>query len=71
MANFVTVIGGNFQLFNTEFGNHELHNNFAVEVKFVGVEFEGYFFQSGDGIKPVAGVELGEVGSKHLILEPT
>ena len=52
-----------------KFFEHQLDDDVGVEVEVVGVALEGDPRERRGGVEPIAGVELGELGPKHPVLE--
>ena len=69
VADLVAVVGRDRQFRDAQFLEHELHDDLRVEMEIVRVFLEGNLRQRLGRIKPVAGVELGELGPEHPVLE--
>ena len=70
VADLVAVVGGDRDLDDAPAGVDQLHDDLGVEVEVVGVLLERDRRQCGDGVRPVPGVELGELGAEQRVLHP-
>ena len=69
VTDLVAVVCRDGQFRDAQILEHELHDDLRVEMEVVGVFLEGNSRQRLGRIEAIAGVELGELGAEHPVLE--
>src|SRR2546423_14433015 len=64
VANLVAVEGRDRQLGDAQFFQDELNDDLGVEMKVVRVFLKRHLGERGGRVEAIAGVKLGEIGSK-------
>ena len=70
VTDFIAVKSRDRQFGDAKIPEHELNDNFGVEMKVVRVFFEWHLGQRLGRVKPVTGMELGQRRPENAILEP-
>ncbi len=70
VADLIAVVGRNGPFHDTQPRDHELDDDFRVEVKIIAVQIEAHFVQGRHRIHPVTGMEFSELGAQAAVFEP-
>ena len=70
VADLIAIERGNRQFLDLQPRDHQLHDDFCVEMEVVGVSFEGDRGQGADRVETVAGMEFAHPRAEQAVLKP-